>query len=150
MAAEGRSNLASPWYRIAPDSVKRPAQTFANAVCKMQKRQGYTLSVSEKQAIDKWLEKPAAGVQSNGTITVSLANHLLQLKGNNIGKKRKADEMDNGLNANDDTCLEFVIGSAAEVERLWSMARYTLTTTQSIMSPIVFEAILFLRMNCVL
>jgi hypothetical protein len=53
--AEGRSNLASPWYRntfgkvyIAPDSIKRPAQTFSNAVCKMQKRQGYTLSVSAK------------------------------------------------------------------------------------------------------
>ncbi len=45
MAAEGRSNLASPWCRntfgnvyIVPNSVKRPAQTFANAVCKMQKR----------------------------------------------------------------------------------------------------------------
>jgi hypothetical protein len=47
IAVEGRSNLASPWYRnmfgkvyIAPVSVTRPAQTFANAVCKMQKRQG--------------------------------------------------------------------------------------------------------------
>ncbi len=75
---------------------------------------------------------------------------LLQLKGNNIGKKRKADEMDDGLNANDDTCLDHVIGSAAEVEHLWSMARYTLTTNRSIMSPIVFEAISFLHMNHVL
>ena len=30
------------------------------------------------------------------------------------------------------------------------MARYTVTTTRSIMSPFVFEAILFLRMNRVL
>ncbi len=157
MAEEGRSNGASPWYRntfgkvyIAPDSVKWPAQTFANAVCKLQKRQGYTLSVSEKQAIDKWLEKPAAGLQSNGTATVSLADCLVQLKGSNVGEKRKADDMDDGLNTNADTCLDHVIGSAAEVERLWSMARYTLTTTRSIMSPIIFEAILFLRMNRVL
>ena len=85
-AEEGRSNGASPWYRnkfgklyIAPDSVKRPAQTFANAVCKFQKRQGYTLSVSEKQAIYKWLEKLAAVVQANSTATVSLADCLLQL-----------------------------------------------------------------------
>jgi hypothetical protein len=89
-------------------------------------------------------------MQSNGTVIVSLADCLLQLKGNNVGKKRKADEMDDGLNANDDTCLDHVIGSAAEVERLWLMARYTLTTTRSIMPPIVFEAILFLRMNRVL
>jgi hypothetical protein len=156
-AEEGRSNVASPWHRnsfgkvyIAPDSFKRPARTFANAVCKLQKRQGYTLSMAEKQAIDKWLENPAAaGVQSNGTATVSLADRLLQLKGSNIGEKRKADDND-GLNTNDDSCLDHVIGSAAEVERLWSMARYTLTTTRSIMSPIVFEAILFLRMNRVL
>ena len=106
--------------------------------------------MAEKQAIDKWLENPAAaGVQSTGTATVSLADRLLQLKGSNIGEKRKADDND-GLNTNDDSCLDHVIGSAAEVERLWSMARYTLTTTRSIMSPIVFEAILFLRMNRVL
>ncbi len=105
LTAEGRSNGASPWYRntfgklyIAPDSIQWPAQTFANAVCRMQKRQGYTLSVSEKRAIDKWLEKPAAGVQSNSTTMVSLADHLLQLKGNNNHEKRKADDMDDGLN----------------------------------------------------
>ena len=49
-AEEGRSNAISPWYRntfgkvyISPDSTKRPDWTFANAVCKMQKRQAYNL-----------------------------------------------------------------------------------------------------------
>jgi hypothetical protein len=84
--------------------------------------------VAEKQAIDKWLENPAAGVQSIGTATVSLADRLLQLKGHNIGEKRKADDND-GLNTNDDTCLDHAIGSAAEVERLWAMARCNLTAT---------------------
>ena len=40
-----------------------------------------------------------------------------------------------------------MIGIAAEVERLWSIARYILTTSRTKMAPIIFEAILFLRMN---
>jgi len=146
-AEEGRSNAISPWYRntfgkvyISPDSTKRPDRTFANAVCKMQKRQAHTLSVDEKLAINKWLEKPAGNeVQSN----LSLADCLSQLRG---GKKRKADQMNNACD-NDDNCFDHIIGSAAEVERLWSIARYILTTSRTKMAPIVFEAILFLRMN---
>ena len=45
---------------------------------------------------------------------------------------------------NDDNCFDHIIGSAAEVERLWSIARYILTTSRTKMAPIVFEAILFL------
>jgi hypothetical protein len=146
-AEEGRSNAISPWYRntfgkvyISPDSTKRPDRTFANAVCKMQKRQAHTLSVDEKLAINKWLEKPAGNeVQSN----LSLADRLSQLRG---GEKRKADQMNNACD-NDDNCFDHIIGSAAEVERLWSIARYILTTSRTKMAPIVFEAILFLRMN---
>ncbi len=37
-----------------------------------------------------------------------------------------------------------MIGSAAEVGRLWSIASYTLTTACSTLAPILFEALLFL------
>ena len=47
----------------------------------------------------------------------------------------------------DDNCFDHVIGSAAEVDCLWLIARYILTTSRTKMAPIVFEAILFLRMN---
>ncbi len=144
-AEEGRMNATIPWFRnsfgkvyISPDSTKRPDCTFANAVCKMQKRQAYTLSVDKKLAIDKWLEKPAGNeVQSN----LSLADCLSQLRGNNLGQKRKVNEMDNGCN-NDDNCFDHVIGSAAEVERLWSIARYILTTSHTSM------ALLYLKQSC--
>ena len=43
--------------------------------------------------------------------------------------------------------MDHVIGSAAEVERLCSIARYILTTTRTRMTPIFFEALLFLRAN---
>jgi hypothetical protein len=51
---------------------------------------------------------------------------------------------------NDDNCFDHIIGSAAEVERLWSIARYILTTSRTRLEPILFEALLFLRANCVL
>lgn len=42
---------------------------------------------------------------------------------------------------------DFILGSAAHVERLWSIAKYILTCQRSVMTPQVFEAILFLREN---
>ena len=45
------------------------------------------------------------------------------------------------------TTAWIMFGSAAEVDRLWSEARYIMTTTRSKMAPIFFEAISFLRYN---
>ncbi len=47
----------------------------------------------------------------------------------------------------EDRVLDHVIGSAAEVERLWSVAKHILTESRSGLAPIVFESILFLRFN---
>jgi len=43
--------------------------------------------------------------------------------------------------------LDHVLGSAAEVERVWSWARYVLTTQRARMAPVLFEAIMFLKFN---
>ena len=40
-----------------------------------------------------------------------------------------------------------MIGSSAVVEHLWPVARYILTTNRSSLSPVLFEALLFLRSN---
>ena len=61
------------------------------------------------------------------------------------GGKRKSGEISEV--SNNDDCFDHVIGSAAEVERLWSIERYILTTTRSTLEPILFEALLFLRAN---
>ncbi len=42
---------------------------------------------------------------------------------------------------------DFVLGSVAEVERLWSIAKSMLGTQHMHMTPITLEALLFLRMN---
>ena len=41
----------------------------------------------------------------------------------------------------------FVLGSVAEVERVWSMAKHLLGDLRHSMSPIILEALLFLRFN---
>ena len=42
---------------------------------------------------------------------------------------------------------EFILGSVAEVERLWSIAKNVRTVNRRRMTPILFESILFLKVN---
>ena len=43
--------------------------------------------------------------------------------------------------------VDYVCGSASEVERLWSLCKYILTNTRSRMTPNLFEALVFLKVN---
>jgi hypothetical protein len=59
-----------------------------------------------------------------------------------LEEKEKDDQAENPyVNCN------FVYGSTAEVERLWSVASYVLTKQRRRMTPQLFESILFLRYN---
>jgi hypothetical protein len=154
-ANQNRDNPASHWYRntfghvyIAPDSLKQPDRAFVSAVCKMQKRMGSELNADEKRAIQMWLPITATPPFAANHATTSIADLVAQLPGTvNGGGKRKADEISEEYNSNSDDCFDHVIGSAAVVERLWSVARYILTTNRSSLSPVLFEALLFLRSN---
>ncbi len=42
---------------------------------------------------------------------------------------------------------DFILGSVAEVERLWSLAKYVLTDDRRQMTFQLFEALVFLEMN---
>jgi hypothetical protein len=64
------------------------------------------------------------------------------------GEKRTVEQL-HGHDNHADNCLDHVIGSVAEVERLWSEARYIMTTSRSRMAPI-FWAILLPHYNCYL
>jgi len=62
-----------------------------------------------------------------------------------VANKRKANEISSP--DEDEDNLDHVLGSAAEVERVWSLARYVLTSQRSQMAPVLFEAIMFLKFN---
>ena len=154
----GKAENTSHWHQntfgktyIAHNSTKQPDKDFVSSVSKMQQRLGSTLTVDKKRAIDKWLPKPTP--QAGPANHVSIADLVAQLpktaavvgNGKTGGGKRKAGEISEV--SNNDDCFDHVIGSAAEVECLWSIARYILISTRSTLSPIIFEAILFLRAN---
>ena len=56
-------------------------------------------------------------------------------------RKRQRDNPSGYMNC------DFILGSAAEVERLWSIATNVLTDERKKTSPLMLEAVLFLRVN---
>ena len=140
----------SHWYEatfggtyIPSDSKKRPDQDFLDAVCKYQGRQTDKLNKKEKRAVARWAVKKKAGneaVNKEGTLAARMSKKKGSVKDKD--KKRKAESC-----ANDDEIFDHVMGTAAEVERMWSVARYVLTTQRARMSPIMFETILYLKFN---
>ncbi len=43
--------------------------------------------------------------------------------------------------------MKAILGSAAEVERLWSAAKHVMTVDRARLSPLVFECIMYLKYN---
>ncbi len=130
----------SPWSNntfgtvyIDPESDKQLDKAFVNATIKMQKRVAHTLLTSERSAISKW---PKKAPTNDNRRTMSLADHLKDPAPR--GEKWTAEQL-HGHNNHADNCLDHVIDSAAEVERLRSKARYTMTTSCSRMAPIFFR-----------
>ena len=72
-----------------------------------------------------------------------------QLKKEQSGKRKAPDDGHEVRENNvvEDHVLDHVIGSLAEVERLWSIAKHILMESRAAMAPILFEAILFLCFN---
>ena len=61
--------------------------------------------------------------------------------------KRKASELEGTDIRSKYHNLDYIGGSAAKVEQLWSEAKFVLTAHCDKISPIFFEALMFLRFN---
>ncbi len=68
----------------------------------------------------------------------------------NRDRKRQADMMESDLHksAYDPAIKHCVLGSAAEVEHVWSMAGHVLTEHHSLLSHYFFNLIMCLKYNC--
>ena len=167
---KARNNDKHHWHKskfgkihLHHDSKKRSDHHFLNAVIKVQRRMKDTLTRPEVDAIKEWMpslkkkatNSPAKGatlaermkLQAKEKAATDKAAATARKTGSPSGaSKRKADEI--SLAADDDIGnLDHVLGSAAEVERVWSWARYVLTTQRARMAPVLFEAIMFLKFN---
>jgi hypothetical protein len=136
----------SHWYQnalgeeyIGAESEKLPDPYFVSGVCKIQMGDPNSLTEEEVEAC-RHLEE---GEQSDGEIDnegMSLEDKI-QLN----RKKRKAGTSRDRKSKYKN--VDFILGSAAEVERLWSSCKHVFTAHRSTLTPVFFEAIMFLKHN---
>ncbi len=104
---------------------------------KIQRNQIHIMSSLEKNPCKRLLSPTTDSAttelqsQSSASMTVS---ELFALR-----KCKREEETEKYLNSH------FILGS--EIERLWSLAKNVLTDNRTSMTPLVFEAVLFLKVN---
>jgi len=140
VANDGEDDPNSHWYEsgfqdkyIASDSKKIHNPMFYNGVIKIQN--GKQQLTAEEKAACQCLLKEGADLAATSSAKLSVAEKLAARKAK---KPRVASEYVNS---------DFIIGSVAEAERLWSEARHVLTAIRSVMAPATFEEIMLLKKN---
>ena len=139
---EGRNDRDSAMYRcslgtkyIAEDANILRDPDFESGVCKIQNGMTDLMTDEEKTACGKLLlggEEDSSDSDREGE--VSYEERLRK-------RKRQRDNPSGYMNC------DFILGSAAEVERLWSVASHVLTDERKNTSPLMLEALLFLQVN---
>lgn len=108
---------------------------FESGVVKIQRRQISQMSDDEKHACSKLCSSSAEDIAGIEEDELSLSERLSQ-------KKRKLDRESSGFR----NC-DYILGSVAACERLWSIAGNIFTKDRASMSPLLLETLLFLRIN---
>ena len=139
-----KNNIDSPLYgcRLSSDRIGVHASRvvtdphFESGVVKIQRKQMHELSDLEKQACVR-LQNGSVESEVNSTslARLSMTERIAR------SKRRRICSGVSYINC------EFIVGSVAEVERLWSKARALLRGDDRPLTLITFEAILFLRQN---
>jgi len=93
------------------------------------------LTAEEKAAVQYLLVEGAGLAATSSAKKLSVAEKLASSK----AKKQRVSMFYEYVNS------DFIIGSAAEAERLWSEARHVLTAVRNSMAPATFEAIMLLK-----
>jgi hypothetical protein len=126
---------------IGAQSLKLPDKDFITGISKIQNNEAHKMSSEEKYAC-KSLEEESSNI-SNDAYGSACTQKLTITEKIKLKKKMKLEKTYTGNYKN----VDFVLGSAAEVERLWSVARYVITDLRIRLSPVMFEALLFLKVN---
>ncbi len=123
-------------------------KTFISAVIKVQLGKEDELLVEEAEVIELWKLIEQEGLLSSSQDGLE-EEYLSAFERLNRERHRKKQLMQSGnaklaYNPVPKYCL---LGSAAEAERVWSMAGHVLTDARSSFSPLVFELIMYLKYN---
>ena len=147
----GDNDSSSCWYNkklagtyIERRSCKLPAPDFVEGVIKIQEGKIMELTQEEKDAchrLENQQQHQDATEETEEGETPTFASRFRDRM-----KKRKAGELERSQHSPYQN-VDYICGSAAEVERLWSLCRYILTNTRSRMTPNIFEVLVFLKVN---
>ena len=120
---------------IGVDAAVIHSRAFEQGVAKIQDGKESTLTDAERDAV-KMLEKECRnfGTQTRNECSASMRTRL--------AKKRKVESC-----ASIHVDTRFILGSAAEIERLFSTAKLVLSQNRRSMTPQLFEALMFLKYN---
>lgn len=117
---------------------------FINAVIKVQQHNENRLTSNEKLTIKPW--KLPSDFDSEEELDEPLEDFESMVQDRHRNKKMM-DHMPERKSDYDPALQHCVLGSAAEVERVWSMADHVLTEHCASLSPLVFELIMYLKYN---
>ena len=148
-------NLLFPFIvRLVPDKIKVGNRfdsdaSLVRAIIKVQSNKEVHLTDIEASVLKPWKLGGAENVGDEDEQSDLDEPILLALEQMNRDRKRQADIVESDLHksAYDPAIKHCVLGSAAEVERVWSMAGHVLTEHGSSLSPYVFELIMYLKYN---
>jgi hypothetical protein len=136
-------NLNLRWIKQDSSIVKD--KNFESGVVKIQRKEFGNLTAAERWAVRCLLVDPTAAVAAddsdNDGPNVLLSPRSIAREEQAKRQRIQAAGNDTYINA------DFILGSVAEVERLWSLSRYVLQDHRTCMYPINFECIMFLKIN---
>ena len=124
--------LGNEYIRV--DSHLTTDASFEKGIVKLQEGEGNQLTDSEKLAVQILKNTQLVKVQeSESEEDAPIAESLK--------KRRKLDQNEQYV------CADFVLGSFAEVERIWSAAKHVLSDERNSLKPLLFGALMFHEYN---
>jgi hypothetical protein len=135
--------------KSAKDSTLAPNATFESAIVKIQKGLTHHLDEAEERTVENLKKSYFAGEEDEDDEDDDEVPHAVDLGMAAQLKRQRTDNQRRNVDQNrgDYINCDNIFGSSAEVERLWSVASYILTTQRQSMTPQLFEAIIFLKTN---
>lgn len=146
-----RNNITSVWcgnkfgvkyIGLTSDKIPPQSRAFQSGVIKIQRGQASELTMEEKLACKRLKVDPV--VENEEQEEETFAARLAKVRA--TATKRSHSQMMSGGQDEYVNC-DFVVGSAAEVERQWSIAGNLLIPGRAKMAPRLFEAIMMLKYN---
>lgn len=117
-----------------------PITTFMSGVVKIQRQEFENLSGAEKEACECLLledhgDQKHASDTSQQDAQVSIDDIIERTKRLRLSGQSEYRNCD------------FILGSVAEVDRLWSVAENVRTVNRKVMTPLMFKCVMFLKIN---